>query len=93
MKIVIAGRIRVKLRNKHKVSPEEVEQCFSNRLGGFLEDTREQHRTSPPTQWFIAETDSGRKLKIVFVNDGHELQIKTAYEPNQNEVKIYERYS
>jgi hypothetical protein len=93
MKIVITGRIRTKLKEKHNVEPEEVEQCFGNRLGRFLEDTREAHRTSPPTQWFIAETDSGRKLKIVFVNDVNGLEIKTAYEPNDIEEKIYEKYS
>lgn len=93
MKIVITGRIRLKLERKHGVRPEEVEECFANRLGRFLEDTREQHRTVPPTKWFIAETDSDRKLKIVFMeSEAGDIEIKTAYEPNHEEEKIYEKY-
>jgi len=84
MKFVVAGRIRQKLKEKHGVTPEEIEQCFFNRTGHFLEDTREEHRTHPPTQWFIAETDAGRRLKVVFVEDvdADEIHIKTSYEPN-----------
>lgn len=93
MKIVVSGRIRVKLKDKHNVTPEEVEECFFNRIGSLLEDDREEHRTDPPTQWFIAETDSGRKLKVVFIASANGLEIKTAYEPNQNEEKIYEKYN
>jgi hypothetical protein len=44
--------------------------------------------------WFIAETDSGRLIKIVFIElDDGSYEIKTAYEPNVIEVKIYEKYS
>jgi hypothetical protein len=61
---------------------------------GLLEDTRVNNRTEPPTMWFIAETDKGRQLKIVFIElaDGN-YEIKTAYEANGIEVKIYEKYS
>lgn len=95
MKFVITARIRQKLKEKHNVDPEEVEQCFLNREGRFLEDTRENHRTDPPTQWFISETDSGRRLKVVFVEDEElgQIHIKTAYEPNSEEERIYGRYS
>ena len=30
-------------------------------------DTREQHRSDPPTLWFVAPTSQGRLLKIVFI--------------------------
>lgn len=90
----ISKRIIEKLEKKHKVSVAEIWECFLNRTQGLLEDTRLDHRTSPPTLWFIAETDHGRLLKIVFIEltDGT-YEIKTAYEPNDNEVKIYERYA
>jgi hypothetical protein len=44
--------------------------------------------------WFVAETDYGRKLKIVFIqrSDGR-IDIKTAYEANPTEIEIYERVS
>jgi hypothetical protein len=73
---------------------DKVEECFYNRIKGLLEDTREQYKTNPPTMWFIAETNEGRSLKVVFIellNGTYE--IKTAYEPNEDEVKIYEKYA
>lgn len=90
----ISERILKKLKDKHRVKIEEVWECFINRIGGFLEDTRTSHRTEPPTMWFIAETDKGRLLKVVFMelSDGN-YEIKTAYEPNDTEVTIYEKYS
>ena len=81
--------MRDKLTQKHRVSEEEIIQCFANRMGRYLIDTREEHRTTPPTRWFIAETDVGRRLKVVFVPLPDGIEIKTAYEPNQVETKMY----
>ncbi|MEJ2911873.1 ADP-ribosyl-(dinitrogen reductase) hydrolase [Pseudoalteromonas sp. C12FD-1] len=85
--------VRMKLKNKHNVSIYEVEECFSNREGSFLEDTREKNKTNPPTNWFIAETDYGRKLKVVFIELEDRIELKTAYEPNQEEIRIYQKYA
>lgn len=93
-KLKISSRISEKLRQKHNVSIEEIDECFLNRSRGFLEDTREDHQTDPPTLWFIAETDKGRLLKVVFMElDDGSYEIKTTYQPNQNEVTIYEKYA
>ncbi|MGA7981011.1 MAG: hypothetical protein WCA32_12415 [Chromatiaceae bacterium] len=56
-------------------------------------DTREEHRTQPPTRWFIAETNLGRKLKVVFVPKGEDVIIKTAYGPNEIERRMYRELS
>jgi hypothetical protein len=90
----ISNRIAEKLQQKHNVTREEVWQCFLNRTKGLLEDARLDHHTDPPTFWFIAATDYGRLLKIVSIkqSDGT-YEIKTAYEPNDKEVKIYEKYA
>ncbi|MDE1255102.1 hypothetical protein L9W76_18455 [Vibrio aestuarianus] len=85
--------IKAKLKVKHGVSISEVEECFSNREKGFLEDTREQHKTNPATQWFIAETDYGRKLKVVFIEFPDRIELKTAYSPNEIEIEIYEKHA
>jgi len=79
-----------KLQDKHNVSYLEVNQCFINRDGGFLEDPREDHKTKPATEWFIAETNKSRKLKVCFVQVGSEIDVKTAYEPNYEEISIYD---
>lgn len=83
-----------KLLNKHSVKPDEIEACFYNRTSGLLEDVREQHKTNPPTMWFIAETNEGRSLKVIFMElPNGTYEIKTAYEPNEDEVRIYEKYA
>ena len=88
--LIICQNILEKLKNKHQVSRREVEQCFENRCGVYIEDTREDHQTDPPTLWFVAETNRSRLLKVVFlVLDGN-VHIKSAYEANSIEVAIYE---
>lgn len=89
-KLHIAPAIRVKLANKQPpVTEEEIEQCFANRHGGLVIDTREANLTNPYTRWFIAETDFGRRLKIAFMPMADGIHIKTAYPPNENEERIY----
>jgi hypothetical protein len=95
-RIVVSPKVAAKLQEKHGVTPDEVRQCFINREGGFLEDTREEHRTDPPTQWFVAETNKQVRLKIVFIQRqtaaGPRIDIRTAYPPNDEEIRIYEKY-
>jgi hypothetical protein len=90
--LIITDKIAEKLWSKHGVMRADVEQCFANRQGGLLEDTREGHRTDPPTWWFISETDRGRRLKIVFIERDGSYYIKTAYDANDAEEQLYERY-
>lgn len=88
--IVMSAAVRAKLEQKHNVTRSEVSECFDNRCGIFLIDDREQHRRDPPTLWFIADTNVGRSLKVVFqVRDGN-THVITAYEANDIEMKIYE---
>ena len=94
MPLKISHSVRAKLGNKNPpVTREEIEECFANRSGTYLEDTREQHKTDPPTKWFIAETYYGRKLKIAFIQKGANTIIRTAYDPNKNELRIFNKYS
>ena len=67
----------------------EIEECFLNRIGKVLRDTREEHNSDPPTVWFIGETHQGRLLKIVYVKKDGYYYLKTAYEPNLEEKNIY----
>ena len=91
MNFLLSGETSKKLKTKHGVSEAEVLECFCNRTGPFLEDTRGRYRTIPPTKWFIATTDSGRLLKVVFIfyRIEKEIVIKTAFEPNQIEIELY----
>lgn len=89
MTIKISSAIKEKLLLKHYVSLTEVTECFENMTGNYLTDNREDHRTDPPTLWFISETNQGRLLKVVFIFIQGHIHIKTAYEPNQKETDIY----
>lgn len=89
MPLVFSEAVLEKLKDKHGVSKKEVEDCIANRVSGVLKDTREKHKTNPPTLWFIAETNQKRLLKVAFVNRSGEIHIKTAYEPNEDEIRIY----
>lgn len=92
--VKISQRIVQKLAQKHQVTADEIEECFFNRVKGFLTDTRINHLTNPKTQWFIAETDKGRALKIIFIElINNTYEIKTAYAPNLTEIKIYEKFA
>jgi hypothetical protein len=89
MRVVISAATLKKLSEKHNVTRAEVLQCFENRTGGLLLDSREEHQTNPPTLWFVAETDAGRVLKIVYVQRGDIVFLKTAYDANTDEKQIY----
>ena len=92
MDIIITPAVLQKLRTKHNVKKEEVKECFYNREFNFLEDTREKNKTNPPTQWFIAETDLGRKLKVCFMVIEGRIVLKSAFQANdQNAIDIYYR--
>jgi hypothetical protein len=93
MALVLSRRVREKLASKTPpVSEDEILQCFANRSGRYLLDHREQNQTDPPTRWFLAETDYGRVLKVVFIQKDQLVVIKTAYDPNGIERDIYRRF-
>ena len=85
-----SAKIEEKLANRG-ITLEDCVECFNNRDGRFLFDTRERHETDPKTLWFIAETNAGRLLKVVFMHyqEAQEIHVKSAYEPNSNEIRLY----
>ncbi|HAN56607.1 MAG TPA: ADP-ribosyl-(dinitrogen reductase) hydrolase [Betaproteobacteria bacterium] len=73
------------------VTESEIVQYFANRTGKDLIDTRAQHLTNPLTRWFIAETDFGRNLKVAYMPTNSGIVIKSAYDPNATELRIYKK--
>jgi hypothetical protein len=88
----ITAAIQHKLKTKHLVEVAEVRQCFLNKNGKLLTDSRALTKTNPPTLWFIARTNTNRQLKIVYIQKGVQIILKTAYEPNEAELAIYARH-
>jgi len=91
MDLVVSPAVRRKLELRHRVTIEEVGQCFDNCAGRFLRDRRERHTTTPPTLWFIAPTDKGRLLKVIFIRSSPRTILKSAFEPAEIEKMIYAR--
>ncbi len=95
LEFVFSEKISSKLSDEsHDVSEQEVIEAFFNNDGGSLIDDREEHKTNPPTYWFVSETNKGRILKVCYVFDGdHTVYVKTAYEAKPNIIRIYRKYS
>ncbi|MCG6365344.1 hypothetical protein [Vibrio fluvialis] len=95
MGLIISTAVRKKLATKHNVTEREICECFANRDKEFLKDLREEHQSDPPTLWFVAETDYGRKLKVVFIHNpsNNNIIIRTCYPANPVEISIYEKHA
>lgn len=92
--LFFSPRVREKLRLR-QITEAQVLQCFANRDGEMLFDVREEHQTTPPTEWFVASTDFGIILKICFVRDpgGKVIDIKTAYPANAIVQALYRKHA
>ena len=90
--LIVSAGVLAKLRDKHGITIREVEQCFENLCGEYLEDTREDHQTDPPTLWFIGPTNQDRLLKIIFVIRDGNVFLKSAYEPEAAAIAVYEKH-
>lgn len=89
MAVLISQKVLDKLASKHQVSAAEVQQCFENRTGDLLQDDREEHRTDPPTMWFVAPTNKLRLLKVCFIQLADGSHVRTCYPANDVELRIY----
>jgi uncharacterized DUF497 family protein len=90
MALIASQKIQAKLSSKHQVTLEEVEEAFADRPDYVVIDDREDHATDPPTYWFIAQTNSGRLLKVCYIDRGTDIYLRTAYPPDATEIKLFE---
>jgi hypothetical protein len=94
MHIRASAKVVSKLEKKHSVTMEEVHQCFDNREGLAIKEIRPEHKTDPPTRWFLAETNRGRLLKVVYVltriGDKGLIDLRTAFPPGADDIAYYE---
>ena len=90
--LIISPAILEKLQTKHDVSRRDIEQCFDNRIGDYLEDADEDHQTDPPSLWFVAPTNCDQLLKIIFVFQDGNIYVKSAFPANAKAIKLYETH-
>ncbi len=70
-----------------------VEQCFENHCGRLCIDDREEHRTDPPTCWFVALDSGNRLVKVVYVQDAGVIYLKSAYLADPEIARIFDKYA
>lgn len=91
--IYISPSVHTKIENKHGLNIGEVHEAIASRTGKYLKDMREEHKSDPPTLWFIGESHAGKKIKIAFIFKDGVFIIRTAYIANSEELRIYAKYS
>lgn len=93
--LIVSRKVKEKIENRHELLIREICEAFANKEGAFLRDAREDPDKMPFSQWFVAQTDKGKLIKVAFILDdeNRKVIIKTAYEPNEEEVRIYKKYS
>ncbi len=89
MALIASQKVKTKLAAKHGVTMEEVYEAWSDRPDYVCTDEREDHASDPPTYWFIAETNRGRRLKIVYIERDDNIYLRTAYPPDGIEVELF----
>jgi hypothetical protein len=97
MALIIAKSVEQKIaQDDHgNISLKDVEECVENHNGKFCTDPRPQHasKSGAPTLWFVGETNHGRKLKIMFVREGPDMHLKTAYPATSKIQSMFARYA
>lgn len=78
----------LKNSEKHRVSAGEWEQVFFNTPALAVAD--EQHSDSEVRFYILGQTDTRRKLFIVFTHRGNLIRVISARDMNRKERKIYE---
>jgi uncharacterized DUF497 family protein len=73
---------------KQRVSAVESEQVFFNKPVLAVPD--EQHSDTEARFYILGQTDTGRKLFVVFTTRGNLIRVISARDMNRKERKIYE---
>ena len=96
MALIIPPEIAAKIAagDHGAVSEKEVRECFANHCGGYCYDKRPQHLDGKgnPSPWFVAETNRGRTLKIMFVREGADTFLKSAYPATVAVQQLFKRH-
>ena len=97
MPLIISKSVREKIAhdNHGNVTEKEVSECFSNHCGRYCYEQHPEHRDRQgnPTPWFVAETNQRRLLKIMFVREGSDVELRSAYPANQRVVDIFHKFA
>ena len=92
MRLVATDAVKSKLWDERDLSFEEVLEAWESCSGPWFIDDRARNRSNPPTVWALPCTDLGRLLKLVVIPHREKgiSVLRTAFEPDEDEVKLYE---
>jgi len=97
MAIIISKEIEEKIgADSHgNVTVKEVHECFANHCGLYASEQHPEHKNDKgkATPWFVADTNHGRTLKVMFVRRGRDVHVKSAYPANDNVQRIYNKFA
>lgn len=95
--LVIPQKIQAKIEHEDhgSITEREVRECFMAWDGRYCADTREDHTTQSglQTRWFVGESHVGRCLKIMYVEDGENVYLKSAYLATTEVQRIFAKYA
>ena len=74
---------------KHNVEPSECEQIFFNEPLLLFKD--DKHSDIEDRMYVLGQTDSNRKLFLVFTIRNHHIRVISARSMNRKEREIYEK--
>jgi hypothetical protein len=94
---IISAEIEEKIsRDDHgNISVKEVNECFSNHNGRYCTEHRAEHlpESGAPSLWFVAATNHGRELKVMFVFEDGKIFLKSAYPATTKVKEIFARHA
>lgn len=97
MGIIISKEVEQKIGAEDHgcITVKEVHECFANHCGAYAYEQRPHHKTDKgeATPWFVADTNQGRTLKVMFVRDGSDVHLKSAYPATENVKRIYDKFA
>ena len=97
MALIVPPSIVAKIATKDHgcITENEVAECFDNHCGRYCLDHRPQHADSNgnPSVWFVASTNHGRCLKIMFVRDGTDIFLASAYPATPEVQRIFSKFA
>lgn len=95
--VIISPQVEEKIgADDHgNVTVKEVLECFANHCGPYAYEDHPEHKNDKgkATPWFVADTNHGRTLKIMFVRKGQDVHLKSAYPATENVQRIYNKYA
>lgn len=95
--LIISQKILDKIAGPEhgSVTEREVREAFMAWDGRYCEDPRENHQTQSglATRWFVGESHVGRCLKIIYVEDGQDVYLKSAYLATGEIQRIFAKYA